>query len=109
MSIILIFTVNLLVASAAAYSFKGRPLIMGSYSKKGIAASKDALNFIWFLNCMFMLARSQIQASHIRDGQMTFAALKRAAQEFQYVEAYHFAERVISFGSILKINLLSKI
>jgi len=66
---------------------------MRSYTRLCLFESKKAHSFFWYLNSLFLLARTEFQDSNLFDAEVSLSAARELAQRKDLDDIAHFANR----------------
>ncbi|BET02486.1 Hypothetical protein NTJ_15305 [Nesidiocoris tenuis] len=81
---------------ACLFSMVGMWREARSFSKTSIFDARKQANPVWYINSLFVYARSEVQDGSYVDAMVTFIAIREACRKFGFVEQEEFFSRALA-------------
>lgn len=81
---------------ACLFSMLGMWREARSFSKTSIFDARKQSNVVWYINALFVYARSEVQDGSYHSAMVTFVAIREACRRFGFSEQEEFFNRVLT-------------
>uniref|UniRef100_A0A0A9WKE7 Tetratricopeptide repeat protein 25 n=1 Tax=Lygus hesperus TaxID=30085 RepID=A0A0A9WKE7_LYGHE len=81
---------------ACLYSMLGMWREARSFSKTSIFDARKQTNIVWYINALFVFARSEVQDASFHDAMVTLIAIREACRRFGFREQEEFFNRALT-------------